>query len=293
MKLTSKKMMNERLSISNSSPIIARFYDYKHFTYPWHFHSEYEIIWFKESTGLQFVGNNVEKYDAGDVILLGPNLPHFMKSDDIYLSGDNDLRVKGVIIQFEKEFMYHSINHYPHFIKIKKLLENSRQGIYFPKTYSSNFIELLNRIPTETGVDQITSFLQLLKKMSEIKRAQLISTSDFTNDEISGGSRIDKIISYLNRNYTRHVELEEISSFAAMNPAAFCRFFKSQTGNTFKNYILDMRISYACKLLLIEDYPISQISTECGFDTISHFNKTFKKSTKYTPSQYKKVMLTD
>src|SRR6478735_8538823 len=97
-----KAIMNERLLISKSSPLSVRFYDYNHFSYPLHFHTEYEIIYIKESTGTRIVGDNISKYEAGDILLIGSNLPHFLKSDDIYHSEDSNLRVKGTIIQFEK-----------------------------------------------------------------------------------------------------------------------------------------------------------------------------------------------
>lgn len=189
--------------------------------------------------------------------------------------------------------MHHAFNYYPHFMKIKNLLEEAQRGIYFPAGCSLRLVDLLESIPVETGVDQITSFLQLLKEMANVASRSVLSTSDFENDIIYDGSRIDKIIVYLNKNYTRQIDLNEISSLAAMNPAAFCRFFKSKTGKSFKNYILEMRIGYACKLLLMGDMNISQISVECGFDTISHFNKSFKKHTGFTPSYYKKMMLAE
>ena len=288
-----RRIINEQLSISKSSPLKARFFDYQYFTYPWHFHSEYEIIYIREGHGIRFVGNSIEKYKDGDIIMMGSNLPHCMKSDEAYFSGDENLRVKGTIVQFEKEFMYYSINHYPHFLKMKNLLEESQRGIHFPAGCSSKLVDLLDKIPTETGMDQIISFLQVLREMSEIKGRKIISTSDFTESMAFGSntSRIDKIVSYLNKNYTRQIDLDEISSFAAMNATAFCRFFKNKMGKSFKNYILDMRIAYACKLLLMDDITVSQISIECGFETISHFNKTFKKNTGYTPSQYKTMML--
>lgn len=286
-----RKIINEQLPISTSLPLRARFYDYQHFTYPWHFHSEYEIIYIEESTGTRFVGNDIHQFAAGDVILIGSNLPHYMKSDEAYHAGDSLLRVKGTIIQFEKDFMYHAINHYPHFAKIKKMLDESGRGVYFPARSTARLKPLLATIPLATGIDQITSFLQLLKEMSEVKTRQIISSADFGNETLYDTSRIDKVIAYLNKNYNRPVHLEEVASLAAMNPTAFCRFFKSKTGKSLKNYILDMRIGYACKLLLMDHLNISQISVECGFDTISHFNKTFKKITGYTPSQYKEVMV--
>ncbi|AOW09948.1 AraC family transcriptional regulator [Flavobacterium gilvum] len=286
-----KAIMNERLLISKSSPLSVRFYDYKHFTYPLHFHTEYEIIYIKESTGTRFVGNNISKYEAGDVLLIGSNLPHFLKSDDIYHSAESVLRVKGTIIQFEKEFMYYAINNYPHFIKIKNLFQESERGIFFAKDCSKKLKNLLEKISLENGLNQLFSFLEILKEMSEIESRQRISTSDFVNETIYDTTRIDKIISYLNKNYTRNVTLDEIASFAAMNPSAFCRYFKSKTGKSFKNYIIDMRIGYACKLLMMEDISISQLSIKCGFETLSYFNRAFKKNTGYVPSQYKNTIL--
>jgi AraC-like DNA-binding protein len=285
------KILNERLPISKSSPLKARFFDYEHFSYPLHFHSEYEIIYIKEGTGTRFLGNSITKFQAGDILLIGSNLPHFMKSDDAYHSSNSDLRVKGTIIQFEKEFMYYAINHYSHFIKIKNLFQESQRGIYFAAANFPKLQDLIERIPLENGLNQLMLFLEILKEMSETENRQTISTTDFVNETIYDTARIDKIMSFLNKNYTRQISLDEIASFAAMNASAFCRYFRSKTGKSFKNYILDMRIGYACKLLLMEDISISQLSSQCGFETISHFNKTFKKNTGYVPSQYRKTML--
>lgn len=286
-----RAIMNERLPISKSSPLKARFFDYEHFSYPLHFHSEYEIIYIKEGTGTRFLGNSITKFQAGDILLIGSNLPHFMKSDEEYHSGNTDLRVKGTIIQFEKEFMYSAINHYSHFIKIKNLFQESQRGIYFAAASFPKLQDLIEKIPLENGLNQMMLFLEILKEMSETENRQTISTTDFVNETIYDTARIDKIMSFLNKNYTRQISLDEIASFAAMNSSAFCRYFKSKTGKSFKNYILDMRIGYACKLLLMEDISISQLSSQCGFETISHFNKTFKKNTGYVPSQYRKTML--
>ena len=292
MKSATRRMINEQLPISESSPIKARFYDYAHFTYPWHFHAEYEIIYFKEGTGTSFIGNNMENFKDGDFILIGSNLPHYMKSDDVYHAADSSLRTKGTIIQFEQDFMQYSIRHYIQFTKIKKLLDDSQRGIYFPAGCSGKALELLESIPLESGMDQILSILQLFKEMSDISSKVILPPSE-QMDQIRGNSRIDKILAYLNQHYTRHMDLNEISCLAAMSPASFCRFFKSKTGKTLRNYILDMRIGYACKLLSLDNMNISQISTECGFDTISHFNKSFKKNTGFTPTEYRRRMLAD
>ncbi len=286
-----KNIMNERLSISSTSPLRARFYDYKHFSYPWHFHSEYEIMYVREGTGTRFVGNSFDKFSAGDIILFGSNLPHYMKSDEQYHTGGSPLRVRGTIIQFEREFMYYSISHYPHLAKVRNLLEESANGLFFPAGCSRTMPQLLDEIPRQTGIDQFISFLRLLREMSSVRSRQVISAPARSGNPRYESSRIDKITSYINKNYTRCIELEEVSSLAAMNPSAFCRFFKRATGKSLKQYISDMRIGYACKLLLMDDISISQVSAQCGFDTISHFNKTFKRNIGHAPSQYRKIML--
>ena len=251
MKSATRRMINEQLPISESSPIKARFYDYAHFTYPWHFHAEYEIIYFKEGTGTGFIGNSMESFRDGDFILIGSNLPHYMKSDDIYHDADSNLRTKGTIIQFEQDFMQYSIRHYIQFTKIKKLLDDSQRGIYFPAGCSGKAIDLLEGIPLESGMDQILSILQLFKEMADISSKVILPPSE-QMEQICGNSRIEKILAYLHQHYTRHMDLNEISCLAAMSPTSFCRFFKSKTGKSLKNYILDMRIGYACKLLSLD-----------------------------------------
>ena len=283
--------MNEQLAISSSSPLRARFYNYQHFTYPWHFHTEYVIIYIAQSTGTRFVGNSIENYRAGDVLLIGSNLPHYMKSDEIFHTENAPSAVSGTIIQFEKEFMQHSVNYYPQFIQIKNLLEESRLGVFFPTGCSQKLIELLNLIPVEKGMNQITSFLQLMKVMSEIKQRKTISKPDFEYNTEHNASRVDKVIAFINKNYTRQITLDEIASFASMNATAFCRFFKKETGKSLTKYIFDMRIGYACKLLLMNEMNVLQISTACGFETISQFNKVVTKTYGFAPTESRKIMM--
>lgn len=284
--------MNERLPISEANPIHPRYYDYDHFTYPWHFHSQYEIIYVKESTGLCFVGDCIEKFSGGDLILLGSNLPHYLLSDDIYITGNHELRVKGTIIQFEKDFMSYSIEHYPQFLQIKTFLEESRRGVFFRKLSCRSIIDLLDDFPTFKDFDQITNLLLLLQKMATYSDRQLLASLLYYEAfPTFGNNRIEKIISFINSNYTRDISLTEIASMAAMNPSAFCRYFKENTGKTYVKYVADMRIGYACKLLTLNKMNISQICYECGFDSISNFNRTFKQATQFTPTQYQQKIL--
>ena len=287
-----KSIMNEKLTISAVDPIKSRYYDYPHFTYPWHFHSQYEIIYVKKGTGTCFVGDCIEDFSDDFIILLGSNLPHYMKSDDKYKTGDKKLRVKGTIIQFEKDFMYYSFNNYPQLLQIKTLLESSNRGVCFPVAHSKKIVALLDKIPIMTGVGQLTSILLLLYEMSVCKQKRLMASPHFSDSlPAFGNTRLEKIISFINSNYTRNINLKEVASMAAINHTAFCRYFKESTGTTFMQYIMDMRIGYACKLLTIEKMAISRICNECGFESTTHFNRMFKRLTGYTPTEYRERIL--
>ncbi|MDR1523771.1 MAG: AraC family transcriptional regulator [Tannerella sp.] len=281
-------IMHEQLTINEQNPIIARLYDYDHFSYPWHFHSEYEIIYVKESHGERFVADSVEVFNPGDVILLGSNLHHYMRSHEIYYKGDPGLRVKGVVIQFAHDYMAHAIHKYADFTHIKSLLNQAKRGFYFPHPQNSELIQRIEALPRQSGIYRIIDLLLLLDKMAAFKDKRFMGSPHFSeNTSEYSGNRIEKILSFLNYHYTENISLNDMSSRFSMNATAFCRYFKQYAGKSYIDYIQDLRIGYACKLLIGTSYDISQISIECGYNTACHFNKIFKRKTALTPSEYR------
>lgn len=286
------RIMHEQLTINEQSPIIARYYDYERFTYPWHFHSEYEIIYVEEGHGERFVADSMEYFHPGDVILLGSNLPHYMRSNEIYYAGNPDLRVKGVVIQFAHDYMSHTIGKYAALNSVRLLLEKSKRGLHFPYPENKQIIKSIQEQPACEGIHGIIHLLLLLDKMAEFKQIRLLGSPHF-NEKLSefSDNRIEKVLSYLMYHYTEPLKLDDIASVVSMNTSAFCRYFKKKTGKSYVEYIQDLRIGYACKLLVGTSYDISQIGIECGFNTICHFNKIFKRNTGLTPSGYRRQFL--
>ncbi len=284
--------MNEKLPISESNPIKARYYDYRRFTYPWHFHSQYEIMYVEESEGECFVGDCIEQFRAGDVILFGSNLPHYMRNAERNEESDTALRTRGVIVQFEQNFMGYSFEHYPQLLQISNLLYEAGRGILFPGAYAAGLTRILSGFPALKGFRQFASLLELLQEMSSIPQRKVMASPHYYETfPVMGDKRIDKILSYINNNYTRKIKLDEIAELASMNASAFCRYFKENTGRTLLQYILDMRVGYACRLLTVGSMDISQIALECGFESIAHFNRMFKAHTRQTPGQYRSNIL--
>lgn len=285
-----KKILNERLQISNSNPLKTRFYKYQSFTYPWHFHSEYEIIYIEKGHGQCIIGDNIMEYADDTLIIFGSELPHCMQSPNEYRA-DGHPGVNGVIIQFEKEFMQYAFMHYMQFVNISKLLNDSARGIRFDLKNQQKTKDLIKETAMAEGVEQIISFLALLHNLSTLGDREYGASPNYSLIPADlKNKKIEKIIAYINKKYTENITLNHISSLAAMNPSAFCRFFKENTGKTLIQYITDMRIGYACKLLANDTFNISQISMECGFENIVHFNRCFKKNMGITASKYRKRM---
>ncbi len=283
-----KTAISEKLHISEGNPIKARYYDYDYFRYPWHFHSQFEIIWVKESFGQGYVGDRIERFGGGDLLLFGSNLPHYMRSDESYMDGVAKGRVRGTIIQFEAEFMSYSIHNYPQLMSIKELLAQSRRGFIFPAVSDPAVVKLVEEFPLQSGFRQIVDLLELLERLAKCGAGRLVA-SPFFHKEFSVGDddRIQKILAYINNNYTDpQLGLGDVASKAAMNTSAFCRYFKQRVGKSFVAYVSEMRVAHACKLLTLKRPGISHIAAECGFGSTGNFNRAFKQITSFTPTQY-------
>lgn len=285
--------MHEQLPIDEYNPIIARHYDYSRFTYPWHFHDEYEIIYVQEGSGTYYVADNMGEFHAGSIFLLGSQLPHYLESEENLISATNaKQRVKGVVIQFQKDFMSFPIDHYIDLKSIKTVLNLSKRGIFFSTKIQSDLIERIEHLPSCKGIERLVNLLLILDLMAKSSDKELLGSRQF-NNALSQFSddRLDKIISYVNYHYTEPVDLATVAAKVPMNVTAFCRYFKAKSGKTFVDYVQDLRIGYACKLLSNKNMDIAQICAASGFNSIAHFNRTFKRKTNLTPTEYKRQFL--
>jgi len=285
------KIMHEQVSFAPRTMLKVKWDDFSHFTYPWHFHSEFEIIYVLKSTGKRFVADNVEPFGEGDITLLGSNLPHFWKSDAIEEAGNGN-RVNAIVVQFHKDFFSDEINSYPEFHRISELLKRSSRGIHFNKTSGEKLAKMLKRLLNMKGLERMLYFIKLLDTMARIENYRVLASKAYQLEEQKElNNRLDKIMHFINTNYQRKITQEEIAIKIGMTTAAFCRYFKEKTGKGFIFFINEMRIGYACKLLIEHHLSISQICFECGFNNISNFNRMFKRQTGYTPGEYQQQFI--
>lgn len=282
------RIMHENLNLDIGSPVKIKWCDYDYFKFPLHFHDEYEIVYIIKSTGTRFVGNSIEPYSEGDLVLIGSSVPHMYRSDPQYYKNDSTLRVHAITIQFAKGFFSHGINEYPELNRIKNLLTTAKRGVYFDKQANQHIRTRIVRALSLKGLPLLLECIQILSMMSNSIRVTLLNQEDAesTSEFIEADTRLIKVLSLIKQEYNRQLTLKEIAGVAGMNQSAFCRFFHEKTGKTFIHYINSLRISYACKLLQEKRLSITDICYECGFNNISNFNRQFKEITKHSPTEY-------
>lgn len=280
------KIMHEQVDFPGRSAIKVKLREVPHFTYPWHFHSEFELLYVIEGTGTSFVADNIEKFEVGDLVLMGSNLPHFWRSDETHFV-QNNLNVRYIVIQFPDNLLRDQISNYPEFYLIGNLLERSSRGIRFSKKIATKIAPKIKKASKTKGIERILLLFKILDLLSKTDDCKPLAgelyrqeNHNFTSD------RLIRVMHFLNTNYLNKIELGKVAAIANLHPSAFCRYFKAKSGKSLSEFVNDLRISYACRLIIEDKLSISQICFECGFNNLSNFNRSFKKHTGFTPSNY-------
>lgn len=285
------KIMHEQVSFPPRTMLKVKWDDFPHFTYPWHFHSEFEIVYILKSSGKRFIADSIEPFSEGDITLMGSNLPHFWKSDDSVESNDSK-HVNAIVVQFHKDFFSDEINSYPEFHRISELLKKASRGIHFPPSATEKLGRMLKRLLKMNGLERMLYFIKLIDIMARTENYRILASTAYQLEEHTElNSRLDKIMHFINTNYQRKITQDEIAARIGMSTVAFCRYFKEKTGKGFIFFVNEMRVGYACKLLIENHLSVTQICFECGFNNLSNFNRAFKRLTHFTPGEYQQQFI--
>jgi AraC-like DNA-binding protein/mannose-6-phosphate isomerase-like protein (cupin superfamily) len=281
------KIMHEHIDFPGLSTVKVKLREMPHFTYPWHFHPEFEILYVIEGSGTRFVADNIEEFQSGDLTLIGTTLPHFWRSDEKYLNSNGKLKVKYIVIQFSNDFLKDEIANYPEYNLIGDLLKRASRGVHFPTDFIKKITNKIIKVSKSNGFERIIFLQELLQALAKTNEYKLLAGELYQHENQNFTNyRLTKVMLYLNTNYQRKIELETVAEIANLHPAAFCRFFKEKSGKSLSEFVNDLRIGYACRLIIEGKMSVSQISFESGFNNLSNFNRTFKKHTGYTPTNY-------
>ena len=255
----------------------------------WHFHPEYELTLFTESSGKRFIGDNTDNFCEGDLLLLGPHLPHYMRNEEIYYKKMPYKRIRAIVVHFTGDFLGKSFFEIPEMKVIKKLLNASSRGIHIFGETQARVSREMERLLECKGFDRLKCLLDILEIISNSSEQRLLTSAGYRNTfSADDADRINKIFDYLFLNFTEDITLADAAGLIFMSTSAFCKFFKSRTGKTFTNILNEIRIGHACKLFIEKDVSVSEVCYNCGYNNLSYFNRRFKLITKYSPLDYQK-----
>lgn len=281
-----------KTEIPESKAFIVNFLDDPYFDTNWHAHSEFQLFVVLYGTGTRVIGDNISRFQEGDLVFTGPHVPHLWRNDDFYFNRENNLRVQGIVIYFPENLLGESLLQKEELWGIKQLFEKAKRGLRFVGSTVPEVTQMMHDLLYLKGMEGIVQLLSILNRLAESDEYENISSNSYAmpgNEQ--DNDRMSRVYKFIMKNFKGDIMLEKVAEIANMSPTAFSRYFKTRTNKTFSNFISELRISLACKLLKEDKANIAQICFECGFNTLSNFNKQFKDITGTTPLKYKQEYL--
>ena len=271
----------------------AAIYEDKFFRTPLHIHPEFELVIILNGEGLCFCGDYAGSFKPGEITLFGKSLPHFYLSDKHYYSSNNLENCKSIYVQFREEILPYDYKLMPGFKGIRQILDLSMRGISFFSVQQPEIKQLIYELTEKKGFEKVMTLYNILYRLSMEEDYKILASVSYETTQISNDPTYIRTTGYIHNNYHSDISLNQLAAKVGMNKSALCRFFKKITGKSIFEYIIEFRISYASKLVANSDIRISSIAYDSGFKNISHFNNQFKIVTGYTPSQYRKIFMTN
>lgn len=250
------------------------------FDFPVHFHPEYELNLVLHSKGKRIIGDSIKEYSTPDLVLIGPNTPHAW-------TGTED-GVHVTTVQFQSDFLSEKFLSRKLTRSIKEMLDRSRMGIVFSPETTTALSERIINLSDMQGFDSLLEFLSILYDMSISRSQSTLSSLSYVGQFDTSKSRRIKVVNqYLYENLQNPIRVNEVAELINMSPSAFSHFFKKRTQRSFTDYLTDLRIGHAARLLIESEKNISEICYESGFNNISNFNRSFKNQKGCTPSDFR------
>lgn len=282
----------EHLPREKDQSFVVKYFDYKYYPTPWHYHPELEIVLVTESTGKRFIGNHIADFKPGNLAFLGPNIPHTYRNEDRYYEDGSELRAKSIVIHFAENSLGADFLSLPEATLLNKLLEESAYGLEILGKTNQKVSNRLHDIISLSGLKKWICLVEILLDIAASKKdTARITPSPYTGYNEKESTRLCNVLNWVVANLGNNMTLNDAANIAQMNPNAFSRFFSLRTRKTFSEFIIELRLQKAARLLIETDMPVTEICFECGYNNVSNFNRQFLNYYNMNPVKYKKGFL--
>ena len=259
---------------------------------PWHYHPEIELLYCIKGKGTNFVGNSIRSIEEGELLLFGKNLPHTrQRNREFYLANPHE-EPETVVIQFREDFLGEHFFDVKEFAHIRGLIDRAAHGLKFGGHTHAVVTGHLMKVKNLQGATAILEFLSILDCLARSAEFSYLNSLSYeANAHEKSSQKINQVYHFTIEHFREPIQLEQVAALTHHSLAAFCRYFKTRTRKSYFQYLTEVRISYACELLMTGDYDVTHVCYASGFNNLSHFHKQFKKIAGTTPREYRRKSL--
>ena len=265
-----------------------------HFSSEFHFHEECQLAYIIKGAGKRVIGDSIAHFDENELIFIGSDVPHVWYNTDKKSIGKGKANSVSLSLFISAKRVLEDLAEFGNTQKLASLFQKAQRGMFITGKTKLKLIGLLQKAAKENSIQQVITLLTIIQLLSTTKDYELLASSNYTNNfQYSENGRMNEVYGFLMKNFTKEISLTEVASIAAMNANAFCRFFKSRTQKSLMQFVNEIRIGHACKLLNDKNLSITNIAYECGYNNVSNFNRFFKLIKKESPRDYRKEIELD
>ncbi|SEN75494.1 transcriptional regulator, AraC family [bacterium A37T11] len=258
----------------------------------WHYHPELELHHVIHGEGVRFIGDNISNFSSGEIILIGSNLPHTWRCNEEYLLRESGGLAEAIVIHFLPQCLGRDFLDLPEAYRVSPMFDKAKKGLVLKGETRRKLSGLMRDAVGAFDMDRLIIFLSILKILAETDEYDSITSAyAFNQSSECDVRRLNRISTYTLTHYKKDITLEEISSISNLSVTSFCRYFKMMTNKTYYDFLIEIRISHACRMLVEDKLPTEMICFECGFNNVSNFYRHFKKVKFITPLNYKRKYL--
>ncbi len=274
----------EKVALRPGESFACREFALKRFDSPWHFHPECELTLVEQSHGLRFVGDSIERFEAGDLVLLGKNLPHYWTNPPEWRGP-----AQSIVVQFGDGLLGRDWLQTPELAGVQRLLERAVRGVHFSGRPAAEVATRLKRMLTLAPLARLQELLGVLDTLAAAPGARLLASAGFTPVfNTADGSRLGRVLDYVNRTAADSVQQREAARLAGLSPAAFSRYFRKKLGHTFEAFVNEVRVGRACRALIeAPERAVAEIAFAAGYNNLANFNRQFRRRTGLAPVAYR------
>ncbi len=275
----------EKIFVPHLHSFVTRQLELKKNTARVHSHKNYELNYIVSGAGKRIVGNNISSFEKGDLVLLAPNVPHCWE----ILKTEDSNPPTCIVIHFYENLISDDFFNRPELESIAKLLKQANGGVFFYGDVVNQVQLILEQLKSLQGLRSYIELLNIFDLLVNTPEREILSKTSLADTVFEKDlSQVNKVYEYVFQNIQKGVNLGEAAALANMAPGSFCRYFKKKTKTTFMNYVMNVRVSYAAKIIAETDISITEAGYESGFNNIANFNFYFKKIMGKTPTEYRK-----